>query len=93
MSLITKQSELFQKRITRINQLSNGIMLGATAGNGLLMWRGKGDEVVTITKKNGLSSNLIRDIYIDKDEEIWLSTPKGISRITINADGDYTVLT
>ena len=91
LSLVATQSRFFKKRITEINQLSNGIMLGATAGNGLLIWKGKGDEVVNLTKKNGLPSNIVRNVYVDKDDEIWLSTPKGISRIAINSKGDYTV--
>ena len=82
---------LFKERIIHINQLSNGIMLGVSVlGNGLLMWSGRGDDVVNINKNNGLLSNIIRNIYIDKDQVVWLSTPKGICRLDINSKSEYT---
>ncbi|MFK8039576.1 MAG: sensor histidine kinase [Crocinitomicaceae bacterium] len=91
LSTVSENSGLFQKQISAINQLSNGKMLGATSGNGLLIWSGIEDDVVNITKKDGLLSNTVRNVYIDKDDDVWLSTPKGISRLSFNSKGGYTI--
>lgn len=91
LSIVSENSGLFQKQISAINQLSNGKMLGATSGNGLLIWSGIEDDVVNITKKDGLLSNTVRNVYIDKDDDVWLSTPKGISRLSFNSNGGYTI--
>ena len=81
------QYELFMNRIDDIDQLKDGTILLASRGIGLLFW--KGEELIQFDERDGLSTNIISDIHIDGDENIWLSTPNGINRLIMNGEGVY----
>ena len=66
----------------RINEIArlNDYHLFATQGNGLVIWDTK-DELIQRTTDSGLISDNIEDIYVDKQDNIYLSTKAGISKL------------
>ncbi len=70
---------LLTKRINDIQQLSDGTLILATDGYGLLFY--KNDQIVKqITLKDGLTNNICTKIFI-KNNEIWVLTNKGVNKI------------
>jgi hypothetical protein len=65
----------------------NGIWIGTNSG--LYYWNLKTDNLITITNKNGLSSDNITNIIEDKHSDIWVSTSYGISKIQTK---DFSVI-
>ncbi len=80
---------LFAFRVEDIDQLDDGTLLFATKGKGLVSWDQKG--IRTITREDGLTNDLLRDIFIDADQEIWISTPTGLNHLVRNATGEYSI--
>ena len=73
-------SSLFDERIEDIDQLKNGTLLLGSRSKGLILW--KKNTLLNITEANGLTGNILSDIYIDEDEDIWISTTNGLNRLT-----------
>ncbi|WP_299457500.1 triple tyrosine motif-containing protein [uncultured Microscilla sp.] len=72
------------------NQLScaiangNKIMLG-TEHNGVLIIDQSGQAIQLINQRNGISSNYVHDLFIDKDQALWLALDNGIARVETNS--------
>lgn len=78
-----KNEPLLGSRISAIVK-SEDILWIATYGNGVM--EVKGDKIVKhITEKDGLTSDMCRDIVFDKNI-LWVGTDKGLSSVTINGD-------
>lgn len=78
-----KNESLLGSRISAIAK-SEDVLWVATYGNGVM--EVKGDKIVKhITEKEGLTSNMCRDIVFDR-HTLWVGTDKGVSSITINGD-------
>ena len=65
-----------------------GKMLAGTYGDGLFIIGQK--DTTWLTIKDGLTSNHINSILVDRKERIWLATSHGITRIT-ESEGRYIV--
>ena len=59
----------------------------ATQGAGVVVYEKK---IYNISKKEGLSSNIINEIYVENDSVIWACTNKGLNRI-IFRDNTYHI--
>jgi ligand-binding sensor domain-containing protein/two-component sensor histidine kinase len=88
---LTNVSKLLDIRVEDIDQLKDGTLLIATKGNGLVFF--KENQVSNIDQRNGLISNILRDIHVDEEENIWLSTPNGINRLVKKEKGNFEVTT
>ena len=73
----------FQLRIEDIEEMSDGTMVLGTKGNGVVLW--KNNKVRIITVKDGLYSNMIEHLSIDKNENIWIGTLNGLNMIKSSA--------
>ncbi|WP_276479768.1 sensor histidine kinase [Paraflavitalea pollutisoli] len=66
-------------RIAAISQTTDGTIWVATFGGGVIGL--KGDQVFArITTREGLTSNICRTLFIDKDH-LWVGTDKGVNKI------------
>ncbi len=61
----------------------------ATFGKGIFVYNTTAKKVISqYNSSNGLSSDLVRTIYIDSDESVWAGTQNGLNHIT--SDGVVT---
>ena len=74
-----KQKE-FQTRITDI-KLIDGYHFIGTSGNGVLRYNEETGEIIKILTKNGLTSNIINEIYAESKNCIWVATNNGLNKI------------
>jgi ligand-binding sensor domain-containing protein len=68
-----------QGEIKDLAQMSNGEILVATAGNGVLVL--DKDKRYHLSEKTGLSSNIITTIFVENDSSVWLGTNFGINHL------------
>lgn len=66
---------LAQSQVVTLCQDKNGKIWMGTLGGGISVFDGK--NFTTIGTENGLSSSIIREIYKDKDENLWITFPQG----------------
>lgn len=59
--------------------LNNEHVWVATHGNGLMYFNVNTKKTVTISEEEGLASNYVRSIMLDKNDVLWMGTSKGIS--------------
>ncbi|HYG53153.1 MAG TPA: histidine kinase [Flavobacteriales bacterium] len=69
-----------KNRMDDIEIIDDGLFILATKANGLLLWNKKTGSTETITMREGLASNTCKDIYIENDSLMWISTNKGVNR-------------
>jgi len=81
LSTCFQQNYLLTKRINDIAQLPDGTTVLATDGYGLLLFR-KNKLIRQITRKDGLSSNICKKLYIEKDY-VWVITNAAVNRIFV----------
>ena len=74
---------LLQIRIDAIWSTESTTFLG-TMGNGLLVK--KSDTIIQVSMSEGLSSNLVHNLFVENDSTIWVATNNGLNRVCINAD-------
>jgi hypothetical protein len=72
-----------QTRIAAIEKDSNHVVWVATSDDGLIGWR-NGVIIKHITRRNGLTSNICRTLFLDKGC-LWVGTDKGLNRINVMA--------
>lgn len=72
------------------DDILNGLWL--VSSSGLLLINEDGDIKLRITKDDGLSSNQVSSVAKDKDNDIWVSTEKGIDLLRLNVEGDFQIL-
>ncbi|MDP3558305.1 MAG: histidine kinase [Bacteroidota bacterium] len=78
----------FNTRIEDIGVNSGTIYL-ATKANGLFIVRG--NKIDTVSEKQGLISNICNSVLL-KENQIWVVTNRGISKITDFKNGKYNVI-
>lgn len=88
MILQDKVHPFFGKRINDIDELKNGTLVVATKSYGLLLW--KEDRFINITEKDGLADAIIRTIWIDEEQTIWVATPSGVSKVVMDGE-NYSI--
>ncbi len=76
------ENPLYSSRITKIVEHPSGHLLLATKGAGLLIKTT--DSLYQITKDQGLSSNLLKTVFIENDSTFWVASNKGINRLIFN---------
>ncbi|WP_028296069.1 ligand-binding sensor domain-containing protein [Olivibacter sitiensis] len=74
-----KQS-LNSNRVNRVFQNSKGEIWIATE-NGIAIWNEKTNKFRRITKEDGLPSNLILGFEEDDDQNLWISTSRGLVKM------------
>lgn len=72
--------------IVSIQELENGMLLFCTTGDGVAFLNGN-NKFEILTEKEGLGSNLIRDVYISARDTLWIVTEdKGLNRVILKED-------
>lgn len=79
-----EKQPILTKRINDIQQLSNGTLVLATDGNGLIFVK-NGKVLKVITQLNGLADNICKKLFI-KNDNIWVVTNNGINRILFDGE-------
>ena len=75
--------------IYALENTSRGLLVGSNAfGLGILI----NGKFKSISSANGLLSNYVKSIFVDKKNNIWLSTNLGLNRITLDADNNLVDL-
>lgn len=91
--LIPKKTEVdnlfFTSRIFCAEKISKDLFVFGTTSSGLLVMDKNGRVVQKYAYGEGLQKNNVRDIFIDKDENIWLALDDGIDFIAINSAIKY----
>lgn len=83
---LSGQSKLYNYRSEDIDVNSNNdILFVATQGAGVIV--NDGEHIYNITRKDGLNSNIVNEIYIENDTTIWACTNNGINRIEFHKNG------
>ncbi|PHS08602.1 MAG: hypothetical protein COA88_06460 [Kordia sp.] len=79
---LSKESELLGYRSDDIDVSTSGdCFFIATQSAGVVIY---GKNIYNISKKNGLTSNIINEIHVENDTTIWACTNKGLNRIVFN---------
>jgi ligand-binding sensor domain-containing protein len=87
-----KKDPALRKRISAIQPSSDGTVWIATYGEGILGYK-DGRRVGAFTRKQGLSSDLCRDLRLH-DNIIWAGTDRGLNKIDLeNQDDPITIYT
>ena len=71
--------EPFTTRTEDIAELSDGTLVIATKGEGLLLW--KDTSFHQLTTSEGLASNMLENVYVDEQDQIFVGTLEGLNRI------------
>ena len=71
--------KLFKTRVEDISELSDGTLVIATKGEGLLFWNE--NFIHQLTTKDGLTADMLENIYVDSKDQIWVGTLTGLSKI------------
>ncbi|MEP7219751.1 MAG: two-component regulator propeller domain-containing protein, partial [Bacteroidota bacterium] len=82
VTIYTTHDGLSSNTIRTIARDSSGNLLFGTGGGGLIVRDGSGFRI--IRKQQGISSNNIYSLVVDRDRRIWLGTEKGIDRIMMD---------
>jgi len=80
-------TDLDDKRITNIREFEDSLLVFATDGYGVLFFR-NGEVVLTVTKKDGLNSNVCHSLFTRKSK-IWVTTSNGISKIDLSSNHPF----
>lgn len=70
----------FETRTEDIAELADGTLVIATKGEGILFW--KENYFYQLTTSEGLSSNMLENVYVDDRDQIWAGTLEGLNKIT-----------
>lgn len=78
----TSHQVLNTTRVIVVNKhpLNNNYYFGTDA-KGLVIWDRDNDEVVTLTEADGLASNFVRSVLWSNDNELWVTTTGGLSKV------------
>ena len=77
---VDSKENILDSRIELIKEINDALLLG-TIGNGLIYY--SKDSVYKFTTKDGLSSNIISSIYINKND-VWVATNNGVNYLKYN---------
>lgn len=87
---LKQKNKLFGYRIDDVdyNEKRNELYF-ASLGQGLIVYDKTTEKVTAITKKEGLFSDIVNEVHIENENEIWVCTNSGLNRIIFGADGKY----
>lgn len=68
---------------TSMTEISPGEFYLGTAGDGVVHWNEKTNKSVIYSKKEGLPNNVVYASVLDNQNNIWLSTNKGLSKFDL----------
>lgn len=71
-----------------LEDTDNNVWIGVTGGG---LFRIRQDEVVRITKAQGLVSDFIFDLALDQKGNLWISTREGISKLKVLENGELRI--
>jgi len=74
----------FSTRVEDIGELSDGTLVIASKGEGVLIW--KDTSYHQLSTKQGLTSNMLENIYVDEKDQIWAGTLLGLNKIIKNGN-------
>ncbi len=80
----------FYERIEAVEFMSNGDFVLGTKGNGIIIWDGK-ENLVTITSYEGLTADMIENVFIDEEDQIWVGTLNGLNKVTYLSSGNFKI--
>ncbi|MEM8525077.1 MAG: histidine kinase [Bacteroidota bacterium] len=69
----------FKNRVEAITQLPDSTLVFGTKGCGVMLW--KGDSVLQVSEKDGLTSNMLEDVHVDENGILWAATLNGLNKI------------
>ncbi len=72
---------LFRYRINDLVMTKDGTLCICTAGNGIVLKKGK--NITQITKKDGLASNVCTDVFWANNGVMWVATNGGVSKFSL----------
>ena len=78
----------FKTRVDDLDELADSTLVIATKGAGVLLW--KGNDLVQIRKRDGLTSDNIENVHVDNQGHIWVGTLEGLNRIELS-DTSYSI--
>ncbi|MEZ0006455.1 ligand-binding sensor domain-containing protein [Flavobacterium sp. 28YEA47A] len=90
LKALKSQNKLFGNRIDDIdyNEKRNELYF-ASLGQGLIIYDKTTEKVTSITKKDGLFSDIVNEVHIENENEIWICTNSGLNKITFGTDGKF----
>lgn len=83
------KSELNDIKVSDIKETTDGKICISTDGDGLLILRG--DKLQRITQQNGLSSDICKSLYLDRYDNLWVCTFRGLNKIEFKPKGQFQV--
>ncbi|MFK8038927.1 MAG: two-component regulator propeller domain-containing protein, partial [Crocinitomicaceae bacterium] len=63
----------------------------ATLGSGLVVFNKDTDSVYAIQEKDGLFNNIVNEVYVENENDIWACTNSGLNKIHFKNDGTYQI--
>ncbi|MCH2194312.1 two-component regulator propeller domain-containing protein [Kordia sp.] len=88
---IKSESEKLNVRLDNIavNEKTNTAYI-ASQGLGVIVYS---DTIFNISKKNGLTSNSINEVYVENDSVVWACTNSGLNKIIFHKDATSSIIT
>ncbi|WP_228852983.1 hybrid sensor histidine kinase/response regulator transcription factor [Aegicerativicinus sediminis] len=81
---LSPNNSLPYSTVSSISELSDGKLLLATNGAGLLFYDPNTSKISRITVNNGLPSDIAQGIVIKNDQNYWISTARGLAQVVTN---------
>ncbi len=88
LTKVFHEQKILSQQITDIRQSVDSSLWIATSGRGLV--RIKHDEILQISRKNGLSSDICKRLFTDEDT-IWVATNKGLNKVSVDGAGQIKI--
>lgn len=82
----TDINSLSHNSVLSLEEGKNGIIWVGTFGGGLNKFDTKNKKFYRYTEKDGLSNNVIYGVLQDKNDNLWLSTNKGLSFFNVETE-------
>jgi ligand-binding sensor domain-containing protein/CheY-like chemotaxis protein len=71
--------------INCLYEFPDGALAIGTNGGGLMLYNPATQQVKKLTPREGMPSDIIQGILKGQDDQLWVSTTRGIARISMNA--------
>jgi sensor histidine kinase YesM len=83
---ILNNHEYLAKNITKIAETKDSMLCFSSNIYGVIIVYK--DKIFTINKNNGLQTNFVNSLYVDKGNHIWAATSEGLSKIDYRIQND-----
>ncbi len=89
---LNTKNKLLRFRINDIdyNEKRNTLYF-ASLGQGLIVNNKNTENIYAISTKNGLLSDIVNEIHIENENEIWVCTNGGLNKVSFTKNGKYVV--